>query len=79
MNCPFPVIQCNKCKSILIACSKNFHKAKRCKYGFRPQCKVCRNKENKIYREENKDEINKRRKPRKRFHKRTMERNDGFL
>ena len=62
MNCPFPVIQCNKCKSILIACSKNFHKAKRCKYGFRPQCKVCRNKENKIYREENKDEINKRRK-----------------
>jgi len=43
MNCPFCVKQCNECKSILIANTSNFHKAKTGKYGLAAICKNCKN------------------------------------
>ena len=41
MKCPFKVKVCTKCKRILIACSDNFAKDKKGKYGFCGQCKIC--------------------------------------
>ena len=59
MNCPLNVIQCRKCKKILVACDNNFYKNKRYKYGYQQYCKKCKREFDKIYRENNKDKIKK--------------------
>ena len=53
MNSPFPIKICTKCKKILVVCSINFCKQKKGKYGFASECKVCRNKRYKKWREDN--------------------------
>ena len=57
MNCPYNVKICTKCKKILIVWEGNFYKCKGCKYGFRNDCKICRDKKSKQYYEENKNKI----------------------
>ena len=58
MNIPYVFKKCTKCGEIKLATSDNFNKDKKGKYGLRSQCKICIKK----YREDNKDEINKKRK-----------------
>ena len=55
MKCPFVIKVCNKCGKILVAYSGNFAKQKGGKYGLKAECKICRNEQNKQYREDNKD------------------------
>ena len=56
-NCPFCIKVCTKCGKILVANEMNFNKHKNGKYGLQAECKVCRNEEDKKYREVNKEEI----------------------
>lgn len=58
MNTPYVFKKCTKCGEIKLATLDNFNKDKKGKYGLRSQCKICIKK----YREDNKDEINKKRK-----------------
>lgn len=46
---------CTKCGKELPATKEHFHKSKTGKFGLSSQCKACRNKESKKYREENKE------------------------
>ena len=62
MNCPYNVKVCTKCKRILIACEINFDKKKCGKYGLRADCKICKAKHNKQWREENKEKIKEKKK-----------------
>ena len=48
-----PTKKCTKCNRVLLACKKNFAKQKTGKYGFKSQCKECRNKYSKEWRENN--------------------------
>ena len=57
MKCPFKAKVCIKCKRILIVCDMNFPKRKSSKDGFRNECKECRKKYSKQYREEHKEEL----------------------
>ena len=57
MNIPYVFKRCSKCGEWLVACSVNFHKQKRGKYGLQVYCKKCKTKYGKKYRNDNKDEI----------------------
>ena len=53
----YRIKRCTKCNRRLIACKKNFIKGKRCKWGYRPDCKICNRKIKKRYYKDNKNEI----------------------
>ena len=57
MKSPFCIKVCSKCGKILVAYSGNFVKQKGGKYGLTGDCKICRNEQNKQYREDNKEKI----------------------
>ena len=59
--------QCSKCGEILHV--SRFYKVKNGKYGVEGACKECRNKHNKKYREEHKEEIKKQNKEYREEHK----------
>ena len=62
MKCPFCIKVCSKCGKISVAYSGNFYKKKRGKYGLEAKCKICREKYNKQYHEDNKERIAEQRK-----------------
>lgn len=49
---------CSKCHQTFPADLDHYHYSKRQKDGLRPQCKTCRSKTKKIYRDANKERIN---------------------
>lgn len=55
MNIPYVFKRCTKCSEWLVACSVNFHKQKRGKYGLESKCKECKAEYDKQWREDNKD------------------------
>ena len=57
MNIPYAFKRCTKCGKWLVASSEYFYKKKTGKYGLRADCKECRKKYGKKYREENKEAI----------------------
>ena len=59
MKCPFVIKVCSKCKRILVANEINFNKRKDSKDGLRNECKICKKKMSKKYRENNKDILKK--------------------
>ena len=62
MNCPYSAKICTKCKELLIVCELNFTRRKDSKDGFRNECKRCKTKYNKQYREEHKEELTEKKK-----------------
>ena len=62
MNCPYSAKICTKCKELLIVCELNFTRRKDSKDGFRNECKRCKTKYNKQYREEHKEVLAEKRK-----------------
>lgn len=60
MKCPYCIKICSKCGKLLVANEINFNKDKSKKYGVRPECKKCKSKLAKEYREKNLEEIRKR-------------------
>ena len=56
-HCPFCIKVCTKCGEILVANKNNFMKDKKGKYKLSSQCKSCLNKNIKIYKNINKDNI----------------------
>ena len=57
MKCPYCIKICSKCNRLLVACSMNFHKQKKGKYGVTSQCKECKKKYTKQWNENNKEHI----------------------
>ena len=57
MNIPYVFKRCTKCGRWVVANSMNFYKDKNGKYGLNSQCKECKNKYDKKYREEHKEAI----------------------
>ena len=62
MNIPYVFRKCTKCGEWLVACSINFYKQKRCKYGLKSKCKKCQAEYNKQSYEDNKDKMLERKK-----------------
>ena len=57
MKCPYCIKICSKCGKLLVANEMNFNKDKSKKYGVRPECKKCKSKLAKEYRQKNIEEI----------------------
>ena len=57
MKCPFCIKICTKCGELLVANAMNFAKKKDGKYGLRAECKRCKSKLAKEYRQNNLEEI----------------------
>ena len=57
MKCPFCIKICSKCGELLVANTMNFRKDKSKKYGVRNECKQCKSKLDKEYRQNNLKEI----------------------
>ena len=55
MNIPYVFKRCSKCGEWLVACSVNFYKQKRGKYGLQVYCKKCKAEQQKQWREQNKE------------------------
>lgn len=62
MNIPYAFRKCNKCDKWLVAYSGNFCRNKRGKYNLNFICKKCASNTNKIYRENNKEDIKRKKK-----------------
>lgn len=56
-NCPFCIKVCTKCNKILVANETNFRKKSNGKYGLYSTCKECNKKENKEYKQNNKEKV----------------------
>ena len=59
MKCPYCIKKCSKCGKLLVANTMNFRKKKDGKYGLRAECKQCKSKLDKEYRQNNLEEIRK--------------------
>lgn len=59
MKCPYCIKKCSKCGELLVANTMNFRKKKDGKYGLRAECKQCKSKLDKEYRQNNLEEIRK--------------------
>ena len=57
MKIPYVFKKCTKCGRWLVASTVNFYKHKVGKHGLRGECKECRNKQNKQWYENNREEI----------------------
>ena len=57
MKIPYVFKKCTKCGRWLVASTVNFYKHKTGKHGLRGECKECRNKQNKQWYENNREEI----------------------
>ena len=57
MNIPYVMKKCGKCGRWLVASTVNFHRSKKGRYRLASQCKECRNKDHKQYRENNKEKM----------------------
>ena len=57
MNIPYVMKRCTKCGEWKVASTINFHRQKKGKYGLKGECKECKKKYSKRYRENNKDKI----------------------
>ena len=51
MRCPYCLKICTKCHRLLVACSLNFAKEKKGKYGYMSKCKECKKKYNSEHKE----------------------------